>query len=71
MLCSMNTSLCETVGESVAGCCIDFKNVDKIQNAITEIYENYDQFSANSTLFYNQIDIKKELRMIIDKWVSK
>ncbi len=67
MITSLNLGLTETVGAYGAGECVDFKDVDNIVQAISNIKNNYKAYSSNAFKFYNAADCRASIKKIIDE----
>lgn len=64
-LCSDSPGLTETVGLSRAGICTKWK-AENIAAAVSEMFENYDEYSENSKKFFEGEDNKKKIGEIIE-----
>lgn len=64
MLANKIPGLENTVGKFNAGKCVDFE-CEQLMNAIKEIDDNYEQYSANALAFYNAADNEKKIRQLI------
>lgn len=58
MLASKNIGLTETVGAYGAANCVDFTNIDDLAEAIMNIVNNYETYSAAAVDFYNGVDYR-------------
>lgn len=71
MLCSKNIALEETVGYFKAGCCIDFNDVDCIVESISEIKTNFNEYSGNAEVFYENCNMKSLIEQIVRRITLK
>lgn len=60
-----------TIGQYKAGICTNLDDVECIKSAISEIDNNYDEYSKNALTFYNSYDIKASIDAIVDSIIRK
>lgn len=65
-LCNDIPGLVETIGLSRAGLCVDWNDIDRIQQGIDELFANYDTYSASARNFYFSEDNCEKLRQVIE-----
>lgn len=65
VLCNDVPGLHYTIGKTLAGKCVDFNSVSKIEQGIKEIEDNYMEFSKNATTFYESTDNIKTYKEIL------
>lgn len=56
-----------TIGKSNAGVCVDFECLEKIEEGIVNIIENYSLYSQNATQFFDSIDNQETMKKIVSK----
>lgn len=66
MICSENPGLSETVGAANAGKCLDFSDADRLADALREIKNHYAEYSACAKEFYDAVDNKSMMKMVLD-----
>jgi len=70
MLCNDVVGLVFTIGNVKAGLCVDFTSVDNIISALLELYDNYDVFSKNASIFHDSIDMHSfHLELLKNIWL--
>ena len=53
-----------TIGKFKAGICTNLDDVDCVKKAISQISNNYDEYSKNAKLYFNSFDVVLELKKI-------
>ena len=66
MLCNAIPGLQETVGRYHAGKCVDFHDPDQIADAIQDLTDNYDDYSAGAIRMYEETDNTAALHQILN-----
>lgn len=66
MLCNAIPGLEETVGRYHAGKCIDFRDPDRIADAVQDLCNHYEDYSAGATKMYEETDNTAVLHQILD-----
>lgn len=70
VLCNNITGLQTTIGDAGAGVCVDFSDERALMNAISEINEHYEKYSANALRFYQETDNTPVMDEILEKAFS-
>lgn len=60
-----------TIGNSNAGVCVNFDNIEQIKKGITKIETNYEEFKVNSKKFYDALNIPEIYERIVKELIER